>query len=95
MKKVLVSWLFALAMGYIFIELQRVLAGVHISNVEWLGFLVFIGVAWWLWKRGEEIDAADRQERKEENEERDQKLIKALKTALKEEGGNEHRENKG
>lgn len=78
MEKRFLEWLFVLAMGYIFVELGRMLAGVQISGTEWVGFFIFAGVACWLWHIGKRMDENEkikqRKERMREDEERTQIL---------------------
>ncbi len=62
MEKRLLEWLFVLAMGYIFVELQRVLTGTRISNGEWIGFGICLGLAIWLWHEGKSMDLWQRRE---------------------------------
>ncbi len=93
MKKQFLSWLFVLGMGYIFVELQRLLTGVKLSSPEWVGFIVIAGGTIWLWKQGEHMDKAERKERVKENENREQKLIEAFKEALKDDREQQHKDN--
>ncbi len=93
MKKQFVLWLFVLAIGYVFVELQRILAEAQISSAEWIGFFMLVGVAIWLWKLGEDMDKAEQKTRLKENEQRDQKLIETLKKVLREDGEKQPKDN--
>jgi hypothetical protein len=66
-RKQLLSWLFALGMGYLFVEVQRFLSGTNISGKEWVGFIVITGSVVLIWVRGEKLDKSEKEKQREEN----------------------------
>lgn len=62
MKKFLVQWGFGLALAYIFFEAQRLLMGLLLTDVEWVGIIILGGVASYLWKVGIKIDKDEQKE---------------------------------
>ena len=78
-KKQLLLVVFTIGIGYIFFELQRILAGVSLPVGEIVGFAVIIVGVIILWVLGQRIS-------KEEEQDKDKKLTMAIKKAFKEVG---------
>lgn len=90
MERRLLEWAFVVVVGSIFVELLRIISGTQIRSAEWIGIIIFVGLAVWFWREGKRMDNMDNDDKKKQWNE----LVEAVKVALKEDR-EEHRDKRG